>query len=123
MGCISSKPAAKEAAGGDGKANAAAVSQQVVHAADEIVRLAAGQPGANTGSVAVAAAAPHTAGVGVDEGEACAALASPPAQGHGEQHEAEAGGPELNGAVTPPVDLDAALRELNGRVQSRCGLS
>ena len=117
MGCISSKPAVKQSSAGDGKASAAGVSQQTEQADKDEVQLAPA-----TTAASAAAAAPHAArDECIDEGVALAPLASPPTQRHSEQHEAEAGGPELSGVQAPPVDLDAALRELNGRVQSRCG--
>ena len=123
MGCISSKPVAKETAGGDKASAGGEVLQASQHAANEDVQLAPETSTASAAAAAAAAAAPHAArGDGVDEGEeAFASLASQPTREHREQREAEAGGPCSSGVATPPVDLDAALRELNGRVQKRCG--
>ena len=109
MGCLSSKPAVKEAA----PDSAADV--------DDAVDVAGASPGRQHADADDAAHAVDTSA------SAEAAAAAPPDAGEGgtdmsaletQQREAQACDAGPAGAAD---DLDTALRELNGRVQRRCG--
>ena len=101
MGCISSKPAVKEAAGSEGeKSGAAGATPEAPHAAAVDVEHA------GDADVDAAAAAPHAAREDDDD--------TPP---DGLQHREEEACAEP--AADAPLDYDAALHELHGRVQRR----